>query len=178
MYIFIVIDTNRYPANYFQNHFILRYHKHKNEEQIISNFITGVWHPFCRTARFAEGHKSIETCLTLFNSEVPKLSKQKMLFSGTWHISSGYRVLGWQIILFFHHLKEVILIVPCSRLLLMRSSDNLHHCFSLCNRLFSSSCFCYFFFIILIFEHSDYNLPKCSFLWVSLTWVLLKFSGH
>lgn len=132
---------------------------------------------FVELLNLLRSHNSIETCLTVFTSEVPKLHKQKMLFSGTWHISSGYRVLGWQIILFFYHLKEVIPIVPCSWLLLMRSSDNPHHCSSICNRLFSSSCF-FFFFHYFDFKHSNYNLPKCSFLWVSLTWVLLKFSGH
>lgn len=105
---------------------------------------------FVELLNLLRSHNSIETCLTVFTSEVPKLRKQKMLFSGTWHISSGYRVLGWQIILFFYHLKEVIPIVPCSWLLLMRSSDNPHHCSSICNRLFSSSCFFFFFFITLI----------------------------
>lgn len=39
---FSLLQIQTYLANYFPNHFILRYHEHKNDEQIISNFITGV----------------------------------------------------------------------------------------------------------------------------------------
>lgn len=38
-----------------------------------------------RTAQFTKNSWSTETCLTLFNSEIPKLNKEDILFSGTRH---------------------------------------------------------------------------------------------